>query len=138
MSDTGDAFDKAYSDVADEHRRIHELVAELTTLETHVNLVPLLEELNTLVGDHFERETTSGGFYDLLRGSADEKDHEVIKRLDKEHGLIGSAVRGLLARAQLEGAQHMGALLREVGDVAGCLADHERLEHELAAKLLPG
>ena len=59
-----------------------------------------------------------------------------VNRLEQEHILIGSACRGILARAQLGGAINEPVLLQELMDVMKCLADHEKRESTMVKRLL--
>ncbi len=122
------------SDIDVQHQHLKKLVNDLKDCD-HVHLVPMLEELTTLLDDHFMRETCAGGLYDAV-GAKSMEHQEEVERLEREHVLMSSACRGLLARAKLaaESAEH--ALLLELREVMKCLADHEKRENNMVNRLL--
>lgn len=122
-----------YSDLANQHQHIRNLLRDLKECD-HIHLVPMLEELNTVLVDHFGREMRPGGFYEAIGAKAQEHRDEV-RLLERDHILLQSSFRGLLARAKLASDASEPELLREVGEVAECLYDHERRENQLVEAL---
>jgi len=122
------------SDIDVQHQHLRKLVSDIEDCD-HVHVIPMLEELTTLVDDHFLRETRAGGLYESVGARGEEYQAEV-NRLEQEHILIGSACRGILARAQLGGAINEPVLLQELMDVMKCLADHEKRENSMVKRLL--
>ncbi len=123
-----------FSDIATQHEHLHKLVDDLHDCD-HLHLIPLLEELTTLLDDHFMREEGAGGLYESVGAYSDEHEHEV-KRLKQEHVLVSCACRGLLARAKLSPEANEPQLIQEIKDVLGCLGDHERRENNMVVGLL--
>jgi hemerythrin len=122
------------SDIDVQHQHLLQLVNDLEVCD-HVHMVPLLEELTTLVDDHFLRETRPGGLYEAVGAKTGEKQSEV-ERLEQEHILISSACRGILARAHLGAEDSEPVLLKELKDVMRCLSDHEKREGIMVNRLL--
>ena len=122
------------SDIATQHQHLKKLADDLKGCD-HVHLVPLLEELSTLLDNHFMREAGSGGLYDSVGARSDEYRYEV-ERLEREHVLMSSACRGLVARAKLSAEMNEPALLREISQVMDCLRDHEQRENNMVKRLL--
>ncbi len=122
------------SDIAAQHQHLHKIVDDLNDCD-HVHLIPLLEELSTLLDDHFARETGAGGLYDSVGAYSDEHKDEV-QRLQREHVLMSSACRGLLARAKLSAEANEPQLIQEIKDVLDCLNDHEQRENKMVNGLL--
>lgn len=122
-----------YADLANQHQHIRTLLRDLKECD-HVHLVPMLEELNTVLGDHFSREMQAGGFYEAIGAKAAEHRNEV-QMLERDHILLRSSFRGLLARAKLTSDASEPELLKEVAEVAECLYDHERRENQMVEAL---
>ena len=126
-------LDQIVSDIDVQHQHLRKLADELKNSD-HVHLIPMLEELTTLLEDHFMRETAKGGLYEAIGARSEE--HREVERLEREHILMRSACRGLLARAKLSAAASEPALLQEIGEVMECLGDHERREHNMVERLM--
>lgn len=127
-------LDQIVSDIDVQHQHLHQLVKDLEGCD-HVHMVPMLEELTTLVDDHFLRETRSGGLYEAI-GATSEENKSEVERLMQEHVLISSACRGILARAHLGSEESEPVLLKELKDIMKCLGDHERRENAMVKRLL--
>ena len=122
------------SDIAAQHQHLHKIVNDLNDCD-HVHLIPLLEELTTLLDDHFRRETGAGGLYESVGAYSGEHKDEV-QRLQREHVLMSSACRGLLARAKLSAEASEPQLIQEIKDVLECLNEHEQRENKMVNGLL--
>lgn len=122
------------SDIAIEHDHIKKLLADLKDCD-HLHLIPMLEELTSVLEHHFMQETRSGGLYESV-GAKSEAHRNEVQRLEQEHAVMESAFRGLVARAKLSSASSEPELLREIAAIADCLNDHERREAEMVKKLL--
>ena len=138
MSQLGNAavkqMETIYADLNEEHEQIKDLLHKLKGLQDHLNLIPLLEELQTLLVEHFEREEINGGLYDTMGAHSDEYRVQ-LKVLQNEHFLMKSAVKGLVARARLMGADRVPEILREVAGLADSLGYHEQKESRFANQL---
>ena len=122
------------SDIAAQHQHLHKLVDDLNDCD-HVQLIPLLEELSTLLDDHFMRETGEGGLYESV-GAYSEEHKEEVERLQREHILMSSACHGLLARAKLSAEVNEPQLIQEIRDVLDCLNEHEKRENKMVNGLM--
>lgn len=138
MTDSKDTVDSdievVVAELGDEHQRIMSLVDELRGHRTLVDLVPLLEQLHSVLINHFAREQFPGGLYECL-GAYGSKHDDDLRVLVKEHCLILSAVRGLLERARSAQEEESSGILREVNEVVESLYEHEHKEHELVEKM---
>lgn len=131
----GSCIHEIYRELADEHQSIMMLVNRLKQHRTVLHLVPILEELHSLLIKHFAREQFPGGFYESLGGYGAEY-HDDLRVLVNEHCQILSAVRGVLEHARLANEENAPEILSEVATVVKSLEDHERKEHRLAEKVL--
>ena len=138
MSQVGNAatdrMEQIYADLNEEHEQIKDLLDKLKTLGDHLNLIPLLEELQTLLIEHFEREEISGGLYDTIGAYSDDYRAQ-LRVLENEHFLRKCAVKGIVARARLMGADRVPEILREVAGLADSLSYHEQKESRFAKRL---
>jgi hypothetical protein len=139
MDDTentaGPRIEAVVAELEDEHVRIMGLVDELRGHRTLIDLVPLLEQLHSVLINHFAREQFPGGLYECLGAYGSEHDED-LRVLVKEHCLILSAVRGLLERARAAPEEQSSEILGDANEVVESLYKHEQREHELAEKLL--
>lgn len=126
---------EAYQELAVEHQHILALLDRLKENRTLVDLLPLLDELHSLLLKHFAREQYPGGFYESMSifspGHRDD-----LRTLVDEHNLILSSLRGLTERARLVGPESASAIVRDVTKLTDQLHKHERKEHHLAEELL--
>ena len=128
-------LEQVYGECARDHRDLMDLVGQIRALRSIVGLVPLLEKLHGLLIRHFSQEHFPGGLYECM-GAYGSDHHEELKRLSREHCVMLSAVRGLLDRSLVSGAQDEPVLLNEVEEVLIQLCDHERREYALAQTLM--
>ena len=128
-------LEHVYRECAQDHRELMELAGQIHELRSIVGLVPLLERLHGLLIRHFSQEHFPGGLYECM-GTYGSRHHEELKILVRDHCVILSAVRGLLDRALVAGAQDEPVVLNEVDQVLTLLGDHERREYALADKLM--
>ena len=131
----GSRLQAIHAELSDEHRRIMGLVDELKGHQTLVDLVPLLEQLHSVLINHFAREQFPGGLYECL-GAYGSKYDEDLRVLVREHCLILSAVRGLLERTRSAQEEQSSEILGELSGVVESLYEHEHKEHDLADKLV--
>jgi hypothetical protein len=127
-------FEQVYAELEQEHRELMALVERIHGFRTTVGLVPVLEELHTLLIRHFSREQFPGGLYECM-GAYGSRHHDELKDLVRDHCVILSAVRGLLEQVRTAGPREEPVLLGTVSDVLAQLHDHEQREHALADKL---
>lgn len=128
-------FEQVYAELEQEHRELMALVERIRRIRGTIGLVPLLEELHTLLIRHFSREQFPGGLYECM-GAYGSHHHEELKVLVRDHCNILSAVRGLLERMRAADPRDEKARLDALGDVLDQLHDHEHREHALADKLM--
>lgn len=128
-------IEEIYEELVDEHRSIMAVVGQLKQHHTVLHLVPLLEELHSLLVKHFAREQFPGGLYECL-GGVSSAYHEALRTLVSEHCSILSSVRGLLERARLASDENASKILGEVAAVVESLEQHEEKEHQLAERAL--
>jgi malate synthase len=128
-------LEQVYGEYAQDHRELMELIAQVRARRGIVSLIPLLEKLHGLLIRHFSQEQFPGGLYECM-GAYGTRHHEELKILVREHCVILSAMRGLLDRTLVAGAQDEPAVLNEVDEVLADLCDHERREYILADKIM--
>ncbi|MFQ5994669.1 MAG: hypothetical protein ACE5K1_06205 [Acidiferrobacterales bacterium] len=121
--------------LADEHRTIMALVDRLKRHRTVLHLVPILEELHTLLIGHFAREQFPGGLYEAL-GQQRPEYHDTLRTLINDHCVILSSARAVLERARVASEEDSVDILSEVQAVIDSLEQHEEKEHHLAEKIL--
>ena len=129
------SFDQVREALAGEHRELLSLVDRIRTHRDVVGLVPLLEELHTILIRHFSHEQFPGGLYECM-GARGSQYHDDLEVLIEDHCRILSSVRGLLERTRMAEAANQPALLEDLSRVLEELADHEHREHALADRLV--
>jgi len=125
------------AELVDEHRQLTALLQRLAEHRSIVGLVPLLEELHTMLITHFAHEQFPGGLYECL-GVRSPSRHETLRALVREHCVLLSTARGLLERARTAAPADEGALLDDVAALVEQLREHEEKEYRLAASQVDG
>ena len=124
-----------YKDLEQEPRRLMKLVDRLRAHDVLTGLLPLLDELRTLLIVHFAREQLPDGFYDIL-GERAEGRRDEIQVLISDHGSILSALNALLADTKAAGPESEADLLERLTQLLDQLHDHEHREHRFAVDAL--
>jgi len=128
-------LDSIYKDLEKEHHRV---IKQMDRLRDHVGvtgILPLLDELRTLLIVHFAREQLEDGFYDALGALADSRRGELQELVD-EHGTILSSLNEMLSQAKESGGIDESELLDRVSKLLQQLSDHEHKEHQFAVDVL--
>jgi hypothetical protein len=97
-------------------------------------LVPKLEQLHTLLVNHFAHEQFPGGLYETM-GAFGSAWHDDLRELIRDHCLILSAARGTLERARTSTPHTQHTLRADVLALVEQLYEHEQKEHALARRL---
>ena len=124
-----------YKDLEKEHQRVIKQMGRLRASVGVTDMVPLLDELRTLLIVHFAREQLPDGFYDAL-GSLAESRRDELQALIDEHAAILSHLNETLARAKDTGGVDESDLLNRVSNLLQQLSDHEQKEHQFAVDIL--
>lgn len=127
-------LESIYKDLENEHRRVMKQMERLRAGVSVDELLPLLDELRTLLIVHFAREQLPDGFYDALGELAEARSSE-LKSLIADHAAILSHLNETLAKAKESGAE-ASDLLNRVSKLLDQLDDHERKEHQFAVDVL--
>ena len=131
---TQEKFRHAHAALAEEHAQIMALLDVLKDAPDPSQLVRRLEELHTLLVNHFAREQFPGGLYESM-GAFGSCWHEDLRELIRDHCLILSEARGVLERARKSTPETQDALRANVIALVEQLSEHERKEHRLAERL---
>ena len=97
-------------------------------------LTQRLEELHTLLVNHFAHEQFPGGLYESM-GAFSSCWHKELRELIREHCLILSEARSVLDRSRTTTVHTQGALQAAVLALIDQLYAHEHKEHQLAQRL---
>lgn len=124
-----------YKDLENEHRRLMKLVDRLRVQDTMTGLLPMLDELRTLLIVHFAREQLPDGFYDALGERAQDRRDE-IQVLISDHGAILSSLNALLEDATTVDPDVEADVLARVSKLVDQLYAHELREHNFAVDVL--
>lgn len=128
-------LEDVYAALADDHKRIFDLVGRLEEMQEPFDLLPALEQLHDLLVDHFSLEQFPGGLYEHLATRGHEH-RDQLKVLIREHCEILTGVGGLVVRARAAGLATNAELREEIARVVEALKEHEHKEHLLAQSLL--
>ena len=128
-------LESIYKDLEKEHKRVMKLLARLREEATAKDLLPLLDELRTLLIVHFAREQLPDGFYEALGELAESRRGE-LDELIAEHAAILSELNSLLADAKDSPVVDESDLLDRVGRLLEQLDGHEHKEHLFATDVL--
>lgn len=124
-----------YKDLEREHRRVMKLLARLREGAQAQDIVPLLDELRTLLIVHFAREQLEDGFYDALGELAQTRRGE-LDELIADHASILSQLNGLLGDVKDSPVIDETDLLDRVARLLEQLDRHEQKEHLFAVDVL--
>lgn len=130
-------LESIYKDLEQEHKRVMKLLARLRTQVAASDLLPLLDELRTLLIIHFAREQLPDGFYEALGELAESRRGE-LDELIAEHGSILSNLNGLLTDAKDSPVVDETDVLDRVSRLLEQLDRHEHKEHQFATDVLGG
>jgi hypothetical protein len=128
-------IEETYDSLRGEHDQLRELVDRLKSHHTIIGLAPLLEKFHNALIQHFSHEQFPGGFYETM-GAFGPEYHDDLRHLVKEHCTMLSAVGALIERTRHSEHGDEAALLQDMHTVLQQLGEHEKREHELAAKLI--
>jgi hypothetical protein len=124
-----------YRDLENEHRRLMKLVDRLEVQDSMTGLLPMLDELRTLLIVHFAREQLPDGFYEALGKRAEHRRDE-IQTLIGDHVAILSSLNALLEDAKTVDPEVEADVLARVVKLMEQLHDHEQREHHFAVDVL--
>ena len=128
-------LESIYKDLEKEHQRVIKQMGRLRANVGAADMVPLLDELRTLLIVHFAREQLEDGFYDALGALADSRRGE-LQELVGEHAAILSELNEMLSHAKDSGVIDGPDLLDRVSKLLQQLSDHEHTEHQFAVAVL--
>lgn len=128
-------LESIYTDLEKEHRRVMKLMDRLRAQASVTDLLPLLDELRTLLIIHFAREQLPDGFYEALGELAESRRGELQMLID-EHAAILSDLNGMLEQARQSGTGDQSELLNRVSALLQQLDGHEQKEHQFAVDIL--
>lgn len=121
---------EARDQVLVEHREILMSAQRLGGSPDLPELLRRLEEFRALLTPHFQEEEKPDGFFDLIRTRSG-RHLGRVRDLENEHRILVAAVDGLTARAQECLAGPVAEILRQAGDLARRLSEHEARENAL-------
>jgi hemerythrin len=124
-----------YTDLEKEHQRVMKLMDRLRAKASVTDLLPLLDELRTLLIVHFAREQRPDGFYEALGELAESRRGELQALID-EHATILSNLDEMLEQAKQADAGSQSELLNRVTKLLQQLSDHEQKEHQFAVDVI--
>ncbi len=128
-------LESIYADLEKEHRRVMKLMGRLRGKASVTDLLPLLDELRTLLIVHFAREQLPDGFYDALGELAESRRGELQTLID-EHAAILSNLNEMLEQARKSSAGDQSDLLDRVSQLLQQLDGHEQKEHQFATDVI--
>jgi hemerythrin len=128
-------LESIYKDLEKEHRRVMKLMDRLRAEASVSNLLPLLDQLRTLLIVHFAREQLPDGFYEAL-GELAESRRDELQMLIDEHATILSNLNEMLEQAKESDAGNQSELLDRVSTLLQQLDGHEQKEHQFAVDVL--
>jgi hypothetical protein len=121
-------------ELADEHRRITNLVARIESAQGEEELPELLASLHDVLVDHFAHEQFPGGLYECM-GANNAEHHDTLKVLVREHCELLSGARALVEHARASETAPGISLHQEVERLLARLRRHEVREHDLARSI---
>jgi len=121
--------------IAEEHRRLRELLARIETTRELKPLLELLGELHAELEEHFAHEEAAGGLEDVVDDAAPHL-LEQVEGLFEEHRYCLRELDRLreLARSTLEGP--VAEVIEGVAGLCHTLHEHEAVETELLSSAL--
>jgi malate synthase A len=127
------AAEQVQAALAEDHNRLEAILARVKSSHDVSSLGAALDELRSMLTEHFAHEEHAKGFYGLLGGRSPEYRKE-LEHMIREHRELLSAIQGLVDRAKANAAE--SDLVRQSGDLAAKLLDHEMREVRLARELV--
>jgi hypothetical protein len=124
-----------YRDLEKEHQRVMKMIDRLRSHDSMIGLLPLLDQLRTLLIVHFAREQLPDGFYEALGERADDR-RDDIRALISDHAAILSTLNALIGDAKTADADVEADVLERVTRLSEDLNDHEHREHRFASEVL--
>jgi hemerythrin len=128
-------LESIYTDLEKEHRRVMKLMDRLRDKASVADVLPLLDQLRTLLIVHFAREQLPDGFYEALGELAESRRGELQTLID-EHATILSNLNGMLEQAKQSDSGKQAELLDRVSTLLQQLDGHEKKEHQFAVDIL--
>ncbi len=128
------AAEQVQAALAEDHGRLETLLARVKTSHDVSALAASLDELRSMLTEHFAHEEHAKGFYGLL-GATSPQYREEVEHMVAEHRELLSALRAVLDRAKGHGGGQ-AELVRMSGDLAARLRDHELREVKLVRELV--
>jgi hypothetical protein len=116
--------------LADDHRRLHELIDRLSAATDRKAAGEALDELHAALTRHFTAEEKPGGLYDALGVCVPELRSRLAVLVD-DHFRLAGFVRDLRERTSAGGGWAGDEPGADVARLVSALADHEGREHEL-------
>ncbi|HEX9308918.1 MAG TPA: isocitrate lyase, partial [Anaeromyxobacter sp.] len=115
----------------EDHGRLEGILARVRSSHDVSGLSASLDELRSMLTEHFAHEEHAKGFYGLLGSAAQHR--KEVERMIQEHRQLLAALQTLVERAK--GNAPEAELVRQSGELAGRLLDHELREVKLAKEL---
>ncbi len=128
-------LESIYKDLGKEHRRVMKLMDRLRDKASVTDVLPLLDQLRTLLIVYFAREQLPDGFYEAL-GELAESRRDELQMLIDEHATILSNLNEMLEQAKQSGAGNQSELLDRLSALLQKLEGHEQKEHQFAVDIL--
>jgi hemerythrin len=128
-------LESIYKDLEKEHRRVMKLMDRLRDKASVPDVLPLLDQLRTLLIVHFAREQLPDGFYEAL-GELVESRRDELQMLIDEHATILSNLNEMLEQAKQPDARKQSELLDRLSTLLQQLDGHEQKEHQFAVDIL--
>ncbi len=128
-------LESIYTDLEKEHRRVMKLMDRLRDKASVADVLPLLDQLRTLLIVHFAREQLPDGFYEALGELAESRRGELQSLID-EHATILSNLNEMLEQAKQSDSGKQAELLDRVSTLLQQLDGHEKKEHQFAVDIL--
>jgi 2-methylisocitrate lyase-like PEP mutase family enzyme len=127
------AAEQVRAALAEDHGKLEALLARVKTSHDGAALAVSLEELRSMLTEHFAHEEHAKGFYGLL-GARAPGHREELERMIAEHRSFLSSLQKLTERAKGHGADP--EVVRRSGELAARLLEHEMKEVRLARDLV--
>jgi hypothetical protein len=127
------AAEQVTAALAEDHNRLEAILARVKGSHDAAALGAALDELRSMLTEHFAHEEHAKGFYGLL-GARSPQYRKELEHMIREHRELLSAIQGLVDRAKASAPE--SDLVRQSGDLAAKLLDHEMREVRLARELV--
>jgi hypothetical protein len=127
------AAEQVQAALAEDHGKLEGLLARVKASQDVSALTASLDELRSMLTEHFAHEEHAKGFYGMLGARLPQHKKE-LDHMIAEHRELLSSLQALVDRAKGHGGD--GELVRMSGDLAARLLDHEKREVGLARELV--